>query len=626
MSETTTKTANKATAKPAVLAREIPFNRLFRSEKNVRKTDPAAGIEELAASIKSRGQLQNLVVEKVGNKFGVVAGGRRYQAFALLVERGDLPKTTPVLCREVTADDAHEASLAENVLQIAMHPADQFSAFAQMIDTGLSVEEVANRFGTTVSIVNKRLKLARVSPSVMTAFREDKLSLDMVMAFTITDNHDDQDALLQWIDSLSYTPAPEAIRSRLLPDQKIRSDAPLVKFVTLEAYQAAGGHIAADLFSASSYLLDMPLLHKLAEEKLARLEAEILADGWSWVELAETMPNWAQYAPRIYPEDTPFTPEAQAESDALTARYEELQAIAEQSDLTDAQEGELENIEQAQDLLTEQFQKYTDKQKAEAGVIILTGTYDIGSVRYGIIKRASQKTKKNANAEAGEDANGTPAPASFPAGLREELYRVRTSAFQAALSADPVMILRVLVFSVLSASYKAVIPATIQTALPPTEKNEGSKSLAAVRAFVTSAQNPLGMPQQDKLWPWLLTKEESELVVLLASAVISGVTASNQNWIAAADRLDAAGSIAQTIGLNVLDWWKPDAENLFSSLPKALIADFMQEMGGAPEDWEKMKRSDLATVAAQKAAETGWLPDFMRTPAVSVPVENSEAA
>jgi ParB family chromosome partitioning protein len=62
--------------------------------------------------------------------------------------------------------DATEISLTENVVRAPMHPADQYEAFRDLIDSGSTAEEIAARFGISEIAVRKRLKLARVSPTV----------------------------------------------------------------------------------------------------------------------------------------------------------------------------------------------------------------------------------------------------------------------------------------------------------------------------------------------------------------------------------------------------------------------------------------------------------------------------
>jgi len=106
-------------------SRDIPFNKLVLSQSNVRRVKAGVSIEELAGDIARRGLLQSLsarpVLDADGAETGVFeipAGGRRYQALALLVKRKRLAKTAPVPCvvREASSDIlAEDDSLAENV-------------------------------------------------------------------------------------------------------------------------------------------------------------------------------------------------------------------------------------------------------------------------------------------------------------------------------------------------------------------------------------------------------------------------------------------------------------------------------------------------------------------------------
>jgi ParB family transcriptional regulator, chromosome partitioning protein len=68
-----------------------------------------------------------------------------------------------------------------------MHPADQFEAFKKLADEGRGEEEIAARFGVTPQIVRQRLKLAVVSPKLIAAYRKENMTLDCLMAFTVSD-------------------------------------------------------------------------------------------------------------------------------------------------------------------------------------------------------------------------------------------------------------------------------------------------------------------------------------------------------------------------------------------------------------------------------------------------------
>ncbi|TIU15268.1 MAG: hypothetical protein E5W49_24110, partial [Mesorhizobium sp.] len=93
--------------------------------------------------------------------------------------------------------DAKALSLAENVIRAPMHAADQFDAFKQQIDAGKSIEETADAFGVSATVVKKRMKLAAVAPEIMKAFRKDEIDLNAVAAYTLSDDQERQRAVFK---------------------------------------------------------------------------------------------------------------------------------------------------------------------------------------------------------------------------------------------------------------------------------------------------------------------------------------------------------------------------------------------------------------------------------------------
>jgi ParB family transcriptional regulator, chromosome partitioning protein len=175
--------------------REIPLSKLIPSPANVRRTGWATGIEELAASIKAHGLLQNLQVREAGDgRFEVVAGRRRLAALKMLAKSKALRRIVEIPCHVLDdGEDATEISLAENVVRLPMHPADQFEAFKALADAGRGPEEIAARFGCAPSTVRQRLRLASVSPALLSAYRAEEMNLDQLMAFTVSDDHGTQE-------------------------------------------------------------------------------------------------------------------------------------------------------------------------------------------------------------------------------------------------------------------------------------------------------------------------------------------------------------------------------------------------------------------------------------------------
>ena len=118
---------------------------------NVRKTPPDEADEadeaQLIAFIKAHGLLENLVVRPDepaadgADRFAVAAGRRRFEALKALTEAGTIDADHAVPCKIAANGDADELSLAEDVVRIAMHPADQVVAFSELARSGATVPQ-----------------------------------------------------------------------------------------------------------------------------------------------------------------------------------------------------------------------------------------------------------------------------------------------------------------------------------------------------------------------------------------------------------------------------------------------------------------------------------------------------
>ena len=249
-------------------------------------------IPELAASIQRVGLLQNLIVTATtdGERYEVVAGGRRLAALKLLAKKRRISKEWDVPCLLVADGTARTASLTENVQREAMHPADQFEAFAALVAEGRSIEDIAADFSVTPLVVQRRLKLANVSPRLLADYRAEAVSLDQLMALAITDDHAAQESA--FYDAPTWQRSPHNLRDRLTEREIDAYRHPLVRFVGLDTYEREGGGIRRDLFAEGDkgvYLTDAALLERLAQDKLAGIAAEVQAEGWAWVDATPGM-------------------------------------------------------------------------------------------------------------------------------------------------------------------------------------------------------------------------------------------------------------------------------------------------------------------------------------------------
>src|ERR1700704_3735061 len=278
-------------------SRDIPFNKLVLSQSNVRRVKAGVSIEQLAESIAQRTLLQSLSVRAVidadgqeNGMFEVPAGGRRYRALELLVKQKRMAKTQPVPCIVREGGIAEDDSLAENDERVGLHPLDQFRAFKTLSDAGLSEEEISARHFVTPAIVKQRLRLASVSAKLHEVYADDGMTLEQLMAFSVTADHARQEQI--WDSaSRSGNDEPYQIR-RMLTEHAVRASDRRAQNVGLDAYEQAGGTVMRDLFEHDDggWLQDVPLLDRLVTEKLKGEADTIAAEGWKWIAAAVDFP------------------------------------------------------------------------------------------------------------------------------------------------------------------------------------------------------------------------------------------------------------------------------------------------------------------------------------------------
>lgn len=270
------------------MIKSIPLNKLVQSARNVRRHSDSAADAELKASIAACGLLQNLIVRPAAKgKFEVEAGERRRCAMLALADEKILARDHEVMCLvlEDSAEAAVETSLAENFHRLAMNPADEAQAFATLVASGSTVEDVARRFGLTVRFVEGRLRLATLAPVVFEALASGQITLDIAKAFGATSDQEIQARVFEQVSSAYYAPNPDSIR-RMVLSGTVRGSDPRARLVGRDAYIAAGGRIERELFDNddSESWVDVPLLESLAAAKMEEQAKALSAEqGLAWV-------------------------------------------------------------------------------------------------------------------------------------------------------------------------------------------------------------------------------------------------------------------------------------------------------------------------------------------------------
>jgi ParB/RepB/Spo0J family partition protein len=369
----------------------IALKALTPSPLNARRIDKKIAIDELAASILAHGLLQGLSVVAVENdRYQVSAGGRRLAALKLLLKRKAITGDFEVPCQIVPADIAEEASLAENVQRVAMHPLDEVEAFGRLSVEGQTEDAIAARFGASVRHVRQRLALSALSPVLKTAFRKGELGLEAARAFCLVSEHDRQEAVF------AIMPKPVAnayaVRS-YLTQGAVRASDRLARFVGIEAYEAAGGIVRRDLFEEELVFLDSPdILNTLATTKLEALREPLLAEGWGWVNVnigSGRADGGSMH--RIRPEWHTPTQEQIDEANALSEKAKALDCGLEADPSNEELTNELAAVRTSLTDLSDSLCYFDPEKQALAGCVISIDFEGQVDTIVGVVARGDQK-------------------------------------------------------------------------------------------------------------------------------------------------------------------------------------------------------------------------------------------
>lgn len=619
------------------MLQNIPLNKLELSPKNVRKTGSETDIEALAASIEAVGLRQNLNVETgPKGRYLVTAGGRRWRALKALVKAKKIKANAPIPCKvSEGGEDAAEISLTENVQRVAMHPADQFEAFAALVEDGKTVEQVAQRFGCGVKLVKQRLKLGRLSPRVLEAFRAGKLDLDAAAAFTVADDHNDQERVfdhLQSSPSHAYDLSAHRIK-HLLTEGALPGSHKLVAFIGLEAYREAGGAVREDLFGDEVFIEDRTLAEQLAVNKLESAAAELKAEGWKWAEIgldgAASGCVWGQ----VSPVEKKLPPKLAAEMKGLQAR---LKALEEEDDGTPEAAEEWDRTEARIDAIEAEQLDYRPEDKARAGCLVMIDRTGELWIEKGLVRPEDEKGPAEPDAAGEEQEAGKPdkkAPKGYSRVLVDDLAAYRLQIAQAYLAKRFDVAFDLIAFTMVRSVLRHEQPESLSASFHQThERVESSlKDTGDTVAADLLREAEKGLSQS-----WLLLEPEKQFkafcrlpnddkAALFAYCTAQMLQAQLSTEPGASALFEQVGSI---LGVDVAAHWRPSSEAFWSRITKGQIIDVAGSCLGRKHAtaYEREKKGALAHAMGrhftqpeggtglnktQAAKVKAWLPEGM---------------
>jgi len=646
-------------------ARDIPFNKLVLSQSNVRRVKAGVSIEEMAESIARRGLIQSLHVRPVldadGAEIGmfeVPAGGRRYRALELLVKQKRLAKTATVPCVIGDANSdilVDEVSLVENMERAPLHPLDQFRAFQAMRDKGMTEEAIAAAFFVNVTVVKQRLRLTSVSPTLLEIYADDGMTLEQLMAFTVSPDHARQEQVWDAIKD-SWQKEPYQIR-RMLTETAVRASDKRAIFVGVDAYEAAGGIVLRDLFQSDDggWLQDPVLLDRMVAEKLKATADQIAEEGWKWIEVAVSFPYGHDHGLReLAGVAVDLTDEERATREALREEYDRIEAeYSEADELPDVIDQRLGEIEQALEAFENRPVSYDQADIAIAGAFVSLDADGSLSIDRGYVRAEDEPQAEPDGEASGGDQPDTPGvqravisiggkPAEpeddeengikpLPERLVIELTAHRTLALRNALAEHPHVAMTMLLHKLLSDTFihtnpSGCLEANVRHIFFSAQSEELKDSPSAQAVNDRHERWGDHIPADDQaLWAWLTDLDDGTRLELLALCVSYGVNAlferpnpysgSGVSQHGLDVRLAQADRLARATGMDmVAAGWKPTVGNYLGRVTKPRILEAVREGAGerAAQLIDHMKKGDMAKEAERLLADSGWLPEPLR--------------
>ena len=151
---------------------QLPIAEIDPNVNQPRRNFSENALKELADSIKVHGVIQPIIVVKMGERYMIIAGERRYRASKMLGM-----DTIPAVIKNYTASEISEVSLLENLQREDLNPMECARAMKKLMDDyGWTQEKVADRLGKSRPVIANTIRLLNLEPEVITMIEQGKIS------------------------------------------------------------------------------------------------------------------------------------------------------------------------------------------------------------------------------------------------------------------------------------------------------------------------------------------------------------------------------------------------------------------------------------------------------------------
>src|SRR5262245_1942769 len=195
---------------------EIPVEEIQPNPNQPRRIFTQAAIDELAMSIRASGVIQPVIVRRMGERYELIAGERRWRA----ARQAGL-STIPSLVRSTTDAQSLELALVENLLREDLNPLEEAEAYHKLLgEYGWTQDELAERIGRDRSSIANTIRLLRLPEPIQEDLRTGRLTMGHARALLSLGTASEQMRLRDQIlaQSWSVRATEEGVqRRRIIP-------------------------------------------------------------------------------------------------------------------------------------------------------------------------------------------------------------------------------------------------------------------------------------------------------------------------------------------------------------------------------------------------------------------------